>query len=197
MYLALTGARLKGEDVVKAGIATHFVPSEKLAALEADLATQASSDVGELSLLIESHDERTDNEASFAPHMDEINACFSGDSVDDIIGRLEASGSEWAVKQRDTIMRMSPTSLKITHEQFKRGQSLSLDECFTMEYRMTQACMRNKDFFEGIRAQLIDKDRSPIWDPAMLDDVSVDLVESYFQPVENDLHLVKNDPHLA
>lgn len=66
---------------------------------------------------------------------------------------------------------------------------MSLEECLTMEYRMTQACMKNEDFFEGIRALLIEKDGNPSWNPARIEDVTDELVDGYFVPVDNDLLL--------
>lgn len=189
MYLALTGARLKGADVVKAGVATHFIPSDRLGTVEGELATLTGPDPEEVEELLTKFSADTPANAAFTPYLAEINECFSADSVEGILERLEQSGTEWAGKQRDTILRMSPTSVKVTFEQLTRGATLSLAQCFLMEYRITQGCMRNHDFFEGIRALLIDKDQSPKWSPASLAEVSDELVESHFAPVDNDLHL--------
>eukprot|EP00041_Stephanoeca_diplocostata_P013168 m.227623 g.227623 ORF g.227623 m.227623 type:complete len:387 (+) comp19250_c0_seq2:70-1230(+) len=194
MYLALTGARLKGADVVKAGVATHFVPSERLADVEDALAQVGKSadtraDVAAVLAEFATSPSDADSTSAFANHMDEINECFHGDSVDHIMENLELSATEWATKQRDTILRMSPTSVKITHLQLRLGAKMSLEECFKMEYRMTQGCMRSHDFFEGIRALLIDKDKSPKWNPATLAEVTGAIVDSHFTPVDNDLEL--------
>merc|ERR1711871_186600 len=99
-----------------------------------------------------------------------------------MIERLGSSG-EWAAKQAATIGRMSPTSLKITARQLQLGADLSLEDCFLMEYRMTQACMRGTDFFEGIRALLVDRDNSPAWSPDTLAGVTDAMVDAHFAPV--------------
>ncbi|XP_051478927.1 3-hydroxyisobutyryl-CoA hydrolase, mitochondrial isoform X3 [Apus apus] len=146
-YLALTGFRLKGRDVLKAGIATHFVESEKLPALEKDLIALKSP---------------------------------SKENIADLL-------NSYHVK---TISKMSPTSLKITLRQLREGASMSLQDVLTMEYRLSQACMKGHDFYEGVRAVLVDKDHSPRWKPAALEEVSDEFVDNCFKPLgNNDLKL--------
>ncbi|KAM9287386.1 3-hydroxyisobutyryl-CoA hydrolase, mitochondrial isoform 2-T2 [Morus bassanus] len=146
-FLALTGFRLKGRDVLKAGIATHFVESEKLPALEKDLIALKSPSTENIADLLNSY------------HMKAMN-------------------------------KMSPTSLKMSLRQLREGASMSLQEVFTMEYRLSQACMRGHDFYEGVRAVLVDKDQSPRWKPASLEEVSDEFVDDCFKPLgNNDLKL--------
>lgn len=78
---------------------------------------------------------------------------------------------------------MSPTSLKVTHKQLELGKSLSLQECLQMEFRLAGNHCIKSDFKEGVRALLIDRDQSPKWQPAKLEDVSDELVESFFKPL--------------
>jgi hypothetical protein len=85
---------------------------------------------------------------------------------------------------------MSPSSLKITQAQLIQGKTLDLKGCLEMEFRMVSACMKSPDFREGIRALLVDKDNTPKWNPASLEDISVDQIQSYFKHLgEHDLHL--------
>eukprot|EP00163_Fabomonas_tropica_P029760 TRINITY_DN6508_c0_g1_i11.p1 TRINITY_DN6508_c0_g1~~TRINITY_DN6508_c0_g1_i11.p1 ORF type:complete len:135 (+),score=29.62 TRINITY_DN6508_c0_g1_i11:381-785(+) len=84
---------------------------------------------------------------------------------------------------------MSPTSLKVTLEQMNRGRTLSIGDCFKMEFRMAQHFMNGKDFFEGVRALLIDKDNKPQWSPASVEEVSEAEVKSYFEPIGEELQL--------
>ena len=72
----------------------------------------------------------------------------------------------------------------VTLEQLRRGRGLPIEQVLAMEYRMTQACMRGHDFFEGIRAVLVDKDHAPKWQPARLQDVTQELVEGHFAAPE-------------
>ncbi|XP_042730693.1 3-hydroxyisobutyryl-CoA hydrolase, mitochondrial isoform X1 [Lagopus leucura] len=192
--LALTGFRLKGRDVLKAGIATHFVESEKLPDLEKDLIALKSPSKENIADLLNSYHMQTkiDQEKEFVldEHMEKINSIFSAKSMEEIVQKLKQDGSPFALKQLETINKMSPTSLKLTLRQLREGASLSLQDVFTMEYRLSQACMRGHDFYEGVRAVLIDKDQSPRWKPAALEEVSDEFVDNCFKPLgNNDLKL--------
>ncbi|XP_037998559.1 3-hydroxyisobutyryl-CoA hydrolase, mitochondrial isoform X1 [Motacilla alba alba] len=189
-YLALTGCRLKGRDVLKAGIATHFVESEKLPALEKDLIALKSPSKEKIADLLNSYHMKCtiDQEKAFAldEHMEKINSLFSANSMEEIVKKLKQDGSPFAMKQLETINKMSPTSLKLTLRQLREGASMSLQEVLRMEYRLSQACMKGHDFYEGVRAVLIDKDQSPKWKPAALEEVSDEFVDNCFKPLGND-----------
>ncbi|NWI91156.1 HIBCH protein, partial [Pitta sordida] len=193
-YLALTGYRLKGRDVLKAGIATHFVESEKLPALEKDLIALKSPSKENIAELLKSYHMKStvDQEKEFVldEHMEKINSLFSANSMEEIVKKLKQDGSPFAIKQLETLNKMSPTSLKLTLRQLREGASMSLQEVLRMEYRLSQACMRGHDFYEGVRAVLIDKDQSPRWKPPALEEVSDEFVDSCFKPLgNNDLKL--------
>ncbi|XP_032148526.1 3-hydroxyisobutyryl-CoA hydrolase, mitochondrial isoform X1 [Sapajus apella] len=191
-FLALTGFRLKGRDVYRAGIATHFVDSEKLGMLEEDLLALKSPSKENVAAVLENyHTEcKIDRDKSFTleEHMDKINSCFSANTVEQIIENLQQDGSSFALEQLKVINKMSPTSLKITLRQLIEGSSKTLQEVLTMEYRLSQACMRGHDFHEGVRAVLIDKDQSPKWKPADLKEVTDEYLNNYFKSLgSNDL----------
>ncbi|XP_054492199.2 3-hydroxyisobutyryl-CoA hydrolase, mitochondrial isoform X1 [Agelaius phoeniceus] len=189
-YLALTGCRLKGRDVLKAGIATHFVESEKLPALEKDLIALKSPSKEKIADLLNSYHMKCtidqEKEFSLDEHMEKINSLFSANSMEEIVKKLKQDGSPFAMKQLETINKMSPTSLKLTLRQLREGASMSLQEVLRMEYRLSQACMKGHDFYEGVRAVLIDKDQSPKWKPAALEEVSDEFVDNCFKPLGND-----------
>ncbi|XP_015144643.2 3-hydroxyisobutyryl-CoA hydrolase, mitochondrial isoform X1 [Gallus gallus] len=192
--LALTGFRLKGRDVLKAGIATHFVESGKLPELEKDLIALKSPSKENIADLLNSYHMQTkiDQEKEFVldEHMERINSIFSANSMEEIVQKLKQDGSPFATKQLEAINKMSPTSLKLTLRQLREGATMSLQDVFTMEYRLSQACMRGHDFYEGVRAVLIDKDQSPRWKPAALEEVSDEFVDNCFKPLgNNDLKL--------
>ncbi|KAM6268456.1 3-hydroxyisobutyryl-CoA hydrolase, mitochondrial isoform 4-T4 [Porphyrio hochstetteri] len=192
-YLALTGFRLKGRDVLKAGIATHFVDSEQLPTLEKDLIALKSPSMENIADLLNAYHmkSKVDQEKFVLDeHMEKINSLFSANSMEEIVKKLKQDGSPFATKQLETINKMSPTSLKLTLRQLREGASMSLQDVLTMEYRLSQACMRGHDFYEGVRAVLIDKDQSPRWKPAALEDVSDEFVDDCFKPLgKNDLKL--------
>lgn len=190
LYLALTGFRLKGRDVHEAGVATHFVDSEKLPNLEKDLISLKAPSKETVSDLLNTYHKKSESgkEKPFvlAEHLDKINRLFDSTSVERIVHNLKQDGSSFALQQIETLKKMSPTSMKITFRQLKEGATMSLKDTFTMEYRLSQACMRGHDFFEGVRAVLIDKDQSPKWDPATLEEVTDEYVNSCFKPLGND-----------
>ncbi|XP_029461883.1 3-hydroxyisobutyryl-CoA hydrolase, mitochondrial-like isoform X1 [Rhinatrema bivittatum] len=193
-YLALTGFRLKGRDVQRAGVATHFVESEKLPALEKDLSLLKSPSKEDVDDVLNSYHSKSkiDQGKPFIldEHMDEINSLFSANSVEGIIENLKKDGSSYALQQLKTLKKMSPTSLKMTFRQLQEGTSMTLQDVLTMEYRLSQACMRGHDFYEGVRAVLIDKDQSPKWKPALLEEVTDEDLDSYFKSLgSNDLKL--------
>ncbi|WP_374448339.1 enoyl-CoA hydratase/isomerase family protein [Stella sp.] len=181
-WLALTGARLKGADVLAADPAAHFVPSDRLPALEA--AIRAGAPVDEAVAAV-----RADpGPGTLGPHRDTIRRCFAHATVEDILDALARDGSDFARETRDGLLHRSPTSLRVVLEQMKRGQGLSIEDALVLEYRLVQGCMDGHDFFEGIRAVLVDKDHAPKWRPARLDEVGPDIVERHFAvPAEGDL----------
>ncbi|KAF7245003.1 3-hydroxyisobutyryl-CoA hydrolase, mitochondrial [Varanus komodoensis] len=215
-FLALTGYRLKGRDVYKAGIATHFIEAEKVAVLEKDLTELKSPTKENVADILDYYHKqcKLDQEKEFVlgEHMDKINSLFAADSMEEIVQKLSKDGSPFALDQLKTIRNMSPTSLKMTLRQLREGASLSLQDVFIMEYRLSQACMRGHDFYEGVRAEdssrkqdslfraerntnnkrsqlavlLIDKDQSPKWKPATLEDVTDEFLDSCFKSLGSD-----------
>uniref|UniRef100_A0A8C5FIX2 3-hydroxyisobutyryl-CoA hydrolase n=1 Tax=Gadus morhua TaxID=8049 RepID=A0A8C5FIX2_GADMO len=190
MFLALTGFRLKGRDVQRVGVASHFVESQKISALELDLVGLRSPSNEDVSKLLESYQTQvTMFLGVHCIHLVHL-VLFSAGSVEGILQNLNTDNSAFAKKQAETLARMSPTSLKITFRQLEQGAAMSLQDVLVMEYRLCQACMRGKDFYEGVRSVLIDKDHSPRWSPATLAEVSDHSVDQCFSPLgETDLRL--------
>ncbi len=176
LYLALTGARVRGADVLYAGFATHYAPSAALDGFRKDLASGADVDVAIRKVATDP------GVPALASARAEIGRTFAGGSVEEILAALEAEGTDWARDVLKTFGPKSPTSMKVTFEQMHRGARLSIEEALIMEYRMTQVFMAGRDFFEGIRALLIDKDQSPKWRPPTLAEVTAADVARYFEP---------------
>ena len=174
-WLALTGARLKGKDVLAAGVATHF--TEVATGLAAKLADEGLSALEGL---------EQSAEGSFAEHQYEIDNCFGKDTVEKIISCLEA-GSEWAQKQAETLKTKSPLTLKVAHRQLREGGKLNdFRENIKMEYRIGSRMVCTENFIEGVRAVLVDRDNDPKWVPADLASVDEKLVDSFFAPLGAD-----------
>ena len=172
-WLALTGARLTGADSVHAGLATHFVPRESLAALRAALMAEGADAVARFAA--------TPPEASFAPHREAIDRCFSKDSIAGILAALDDEGTEWAAAQAKILRRMSPTSLCVSLELLRRGAQQDLAGCLATELALTRVVVNvHPDFAEGVRSVLVDKDGTPKWQPAKIEDVDPKAIQAMF-----------------
>ncbi len=181
-WLALTGARLKAADLIHCGIATHHVPSAHLATLGDLLATSHEP----LDALLASFDEAP-GAAPLAALRDAIDYHFGHDRMEDIVASLE-QGDDWAREQAAIIARMSPTSCKLSLSGLRLARGVAIEEALINEYRMVCEIRNGHDFFEGIRAQLIDKDRNPKWSPATLEGVSdADVARHLEMPETGDL----------
>ncbi|HZS82589.1 MAG TPA: enoyl-CoA hydratase/isomerase family protein [Stellaceae bacterium] len=184
-YLALTGARLKAADALYCGLATHFVPSERLPALTealAGLAWRGGDARAEADRVIVGFAADA-GPAPLAEQRAAIERCFAPDSIEGIIAALEEEGGPWAAAALDAIAKASPTSLKITLRQLTLGAGFDVEAALQLEYRMTQHVMQRHDFFEGVRALLVDKDQAPRWRPPRLAEVTEEEVAFYFQPL--------------
>ncbi|KAJ7960650.1 3-hydroxyisobutyryl-CoA hydrolase-like protein [Quillaja saponaria] len=196
-YLALTGARLNSKELIAAGLATHFVPSEKITELERSLISLNSGDENAVKLAIEEFSSEVKlDEESVLNKRSIIDECFSKDSVAEIINALEAEakkeGNGWIGAVLKGMKLSSPTSLKITLRSVREGRNQTLTECLKKEFRLSMNILRttiSEDVYEGIRALNIDKDNTPEWEPASLDKVDDGKVDLVFQPFKKELEL--------
>jgi enoyl-CoA hydratase len=167
-YLALTGDRVRAADALALGLATHAVASAALPELKEALI--AGEPVDELLALLA----RDPGPPALAGEGEVIAACFSQASVPAILSRLDeaaASGSPFAKRSAETIRAKSPTSLVIALEQMRRGRRLDFEEAMRTEFRIVSRIIEGSDFYEGVRAAIIDKDGAPRWRPPSLDAV--------------------------
>jgi len=181
-YLALTGQRLKGQDVVIAGVATHYVPSTALRALEEDLVHLKSRDSLAVDKTLNKFTQPTvPGQAKIIQERDLINRVFSLDSIEQIFDALHKEKSEFAVETLKLLELMSPTSLKISLRLMREGAKLNLAQCLVLEYAVSQTFMNGHDFYEGVRALLVDKDRKPKWEPKTINEVKDSSTQKYFE----------------
>ncbi|KAI9283540.1 ClpP/crotonase-like domain-containing protein [Umbelopsis sp. AD052] len=194
-YLGMTGKRLKGLDVLYGGIATHYVPSNRLSELEARLSELETSNFDVINDAIEEFTEN-DTAESFILNPEtrkSINKIFGKKTVEDIMAALDKEDSAWAKETKDTLLKMSPSSLKITLEQVRQGAQKSIISCFKMEYGMVQQSLADHDFAEGVTASLVNK-TAPKWQPSTLAEVNTkDITKKYFNtPPAHDLELLSD-----
>ncbi|WP_433610876.1 enoyl-CoA hydratase/isomerase family protein [Prescottella agglutinans] len=181
MYLGLTGARASGADAVAAGLATHFVPSDKLDALAGDLRAMQGGDAAEVDRVLARH--ATAAPASeLADRQDEIDRVFGSGSLTDMVARLTGD-DVWTKTTREELTSLAPSSLWITAELVRRGAELTLAQCLDLELALGAEVTRNADFVEGVRAVLVDKDRKPSWNPPSIGDIDPEAISALFTEI--------------
>jgi enoyl-CoA hydratase/carnithine racemase len=185
-YLGLTGARLNAEDALYCGFATHFVAHDRVEELMIALA-EAKPGLSFEAAILDSYS-IDPGPAPLGALQPAIDRCFAGGSVETILDALaaEAAGgtqAAWAEETRASLLTKSPTSLKITLRQLAIGRDYDLEATLALEYRLTQHVMAAHDFYEGVRAMLIDRDQKPRWRPATLAEVSDSMIDAYFAPI--------------
>lgn len=180
MYLALTGERIKAADCCYLGITQVCMPSSKIETLLNTLAGAANLDQYRVDEMIEdfASDPGPDTLARRSGKIDEI---FGADSVEDIMKALQAETSGWAHEVLDRLKSKSPTAMKVTFRQLREGRKLNFADEISAEFRIANHTLQGHDFYEGVRAILIDKDNDPKWSPATLAEVSEQDVASHFE----------------
>ncbi|KAJ1730663.1 3-hydroxyisobutyryl-CoA hydrolase [Coemansia biformis] len=196
VYLGLTGRLLRGRDLLYAGIATHYVPTERLPLLEQRLQGVGTSDYDVVNAAIEEFAAQPEDAAieySLAGVRECIDRCFQHSNMEAIVEalRTEAKSAQeahakWARETLDTLGKMSPSSLKLALDQLRKGQQLNIQGAFALELRLAEKRLASHDMHEGIDALLVRKTNDPKWDPPALEQVDMArLYEEYFSTVPN------------
>ncbi|XP_050282274.1 3-hydroxyisobutyryl-CoA hydrolase-like protein 1, mitochondrial isoform X1 [Quercus robur] len=197
-YLGLTGQKLNGAEMISCGLATHYAHSSKLALIEEQLGKLDTDDPSVIETSLEKYSDLVylDN-ISVLHRIEILDKCFSHDTVEEIIDALESETSKtndaWCISTLRRLNEASPLGLKVSLKSIREGRFQTLDQCLIREYRMSLQGISNqvsKDFCEGVRARMVDKDLAPKWNPPSLEQVSKDMVEHYFSP------LSKSEPDL-
>lgn len=172
MYLGLTGARMSGADAVHAGFATHFVPADRLEALAAAIVRDGVAVIAGFAGALPGF-----SLAAVRPLIDDV---FAAPSVGEILRRLRASPEPFAAASLAQLEANSPNAIHWSFEILRLGAGRSLSECLAAELALVRQIALHPEFFEGVRAMLVDKDRSPNWQPARLDSVDQDAISALF-----------------
>jgi len=190
LYLGLTGARLKGADILYAGIGTSYMSSGRIGDFITALAEADIKEASDVDRVIASFSEDP-GAAPLDEFRDLIDAAFDEETIEDIMDHLEAIDHEWAAKTLAKLNKMSPISMKVIIEQILRGSALDFNEAMKMEYRIVSHIVSyQSDFYEGVRAVLIDRDQNPVWKPAAVGEVTDEMVTAHFENLgEKELNL--------
>lgn len=181
LHAALTGAPFSGADAIAMGFADHYVPHGDVEAFRRAVVSEGVQDA-----LAKYAAEPPASE--LAAQRNWIDECYAGDTVEDILAALRGHDAGPADEAAGLIATRSPIALSVTLAAVRRAATLTaLKDVLVQDYRVSSASLRSHDLVEGIRAQLIDKDRNPQWSPAQLSAVTAADVEAYFAPVDDDL----------
>ncbi|CAL9157220.1 unnamed protein product [Musa hybrid cultivar] len=190
-YLALTGEKLNGVDMLAVGLATNYSMSDRLDWVDERLAKLMTDDPSEIdSTLAQYGDIVYPDKNSIVHRLEAIDKCFGHETVEEILDALETeaarSNQDWCISALKKLKEASPLSLKVSLRSIREGRCQTFDECLVREYRMSLhgiSKLVSNDFCEGVRARLVDKDLAPKWDPPVLEKVSEDMVNHYFSPL--------------
>jgi enoyl-CoA hydratase len=184
LHAALTGARLGPADAIHLGLADTLVPRERRGELLAGLAAgDVDAAIARLAV--------APPPSALAAEQHWIDAAYDRETIEDVLVALESYRDEAPQRARAVLTRSSPTSLKVALRSFREAAAdPDLHSALTRDLRIAARCLAGHDFPEGIRAQVIDKDRAPHWRPATLAEVGAADVDVYFAPLgDRDLHL--------
>ncbi|MCE3046190.1 enoyl-CoA hydratase/isomerase family protein [Legionella sp. 16cNR16C] len=189
VYLGLTGNRLTSQDALAAGLIRKIIPAEHSTGLiellnKTDLAVNAAQKVDDCftQLPLASTQHSIANAGQIEKH-------FKFNTIEEILVSLNAAQDEWSKACLANLQQKAPLSLKITLTQIHKARFLSMADCIKMDYCLVRHFMNDSDFYEGVRALLVDKDKSPHWDPKQLEGVSEAKVADYFE-CEQELELL-------
>lgn len=190
-YLGLTGNRLGPQDAKKAGLVKALVPSNHMPDLLQDLIneewSQEPHDCVDACLAKYTELYAFEEKSLINPAID---SCFSKQTVEWIRDALETVEGRWAIGVDSILNAKSPLSLKVTLAQLQKAKGLSLADCLKMDYGLVKHFLADNDFYEGIRALLIDKDKTPHWQPSRLELVKDEVVAGYFECGAEGLELI-------
>ncbi|MCB5169409.1 enoyl-CoA hydratase/isomerase family protein [Streptomyces bambusae] len=177
VHLALTADAMTGADAVACGFADRLVPSERLPELVGALVAGVSAEEAAASVAVPAGD------GELARHREWIDRCYGAETVEEIVERLDGYGEPAAKEAAARILGHSPTAVKVTLAAVRRARALgSLEEVLEQEWRVSAAALAGPDLPEGVRAQVVDKDRRPRWSPASLAEVPDAAVAAHFAP---------------
>lgn len=181
LYLALTGARLDVTDAAYVGVASHVVPVAQHEALVAALCEDGLP----VERVLSRHAVKSETKSKIEGLRAAIDRHYAGTSVAEIIASLKGDTSMFAEQTLATLATKSPTSLRVTFNQIREGARLGFEECMKLEFRLTNRFMRGHDFYEGVRAAILEKDNAPKWQPPSLEAVTAAHVDAYFAALPN------------
>lgn len=184
IYLGLTGTQIKAADAFRLKFINHYVPTDNIPEFIEQLCRINFSDNpgDDITNLLQTFSVDPGH-AELEKHRPHIDLCFGHQLVEKIVDELNKHNTPWCQETLAILASKSPTSLKVTLRALRHGALVDFDQCIKTDFRLLKQFASNNDFYEGIRALIIDKDKKPQWHPAKLEDISIEEVENYFAPL--------------
>ena len=186
IYLGVSGVQIRAADALYCGLADWYLDSSKLAILDEKLDQMEWQDTPLKSLqnLLSKHAVQTLPDAPLEALRPAIDHFFALPDVPSMVEQLRAvtvaNSHEWATTTADLLETRSPLAMAVTLEMLRRGRHLSLEQCFALELHLDRQWFARGDLIEGVRALLIDKDKTPRWNPPNLAALDAAQVASFF-----------------
>lgn len=175
-YLAITGTRIGAADCLALDLATHYRAAGVFGDLVEELVAAGPLDAAKISDIIGGG--RPASAGDLTGDQGQIDRCFGGDSVAGLLGAVAKETGPWAERVRDVLSAASPTSLELVWRELDRAAELAdFEDHMRLEYRLAVFCLEHGDFYEGVRAALVDKDRQPKWRPDTLEAVDTAAID--------------------
>lgn len=183
-YLGLSGDQIPAKDALGLNLVTNMVHGADFSKLvdtllQADLSQNAHQVVTNC---IQTYAD-TSTTSSLLKKQEGIDACFVADNMDRIMERLSKRKEAWFQDLHQRLTSKSPLSLKVTLQQLRLAKTKSLSACLDMDGRLVRHFLQDHDFYEGVRAAIIDKDKQPRWQPMTLSEVTPMMVNRYFEMI--------------
>lgn len=181
-HLAMTAGRMSWADALWCGFADYALNEEAISGLLSKLQSLTpSAALDELCIRVD-----VPSRSALAQNRGWIDEAYSADGVPSIVKALATHTNEHAKEAHAAIMRMAPTAILVTYKALQNAKSFSgLEDCLQQDYRVLLRCLESADLNEGIRAMIVDKDKTPRWSPESLEAVSIDDVDRFFQWLGN------------
>lgn len=181
-YLAVTGARIDGADCIALGLATHFLPADRLEEAKARIITDPTGIDAVLTDL-----SAAAPQPRIPAHRDAIDRLFASDRLEDIVAALESDDSDFARDTLATIRTKSPQAMKVSLKLLLDAATMpTFEDEMRQEYAVATRIVQRPDFIEGVRALIVDKDNAPVWNPAAIEDMTDHMIDRIFAPLPDD-----------
>ncbi|WP_419999527.1 enoyl-CoA hydratase/isomerase family protein [Streptomyces boninensis] len=181
-HMALTAARIGARDAIGCGFADHYVPAARLPELAEALRAPGGDKPDHVAAAFA--EQPPEGPDGLLAQRAWIDACYAADSAEEILARLRARPEPAASAAAEALLAGSPTSVKVTLRALRNARAMAtVEECLAQDFRLCSRFLDSHDLPEGVRAMVIDKDRSPRWSPDRFEDVPAAAVDAYFAPL--------------